>query len=387
MEAITVQCKRRICLALCSMLMLSVLGGRCTLPRPIRIGFAGELTGRRAELGVDGRDGAQLAVETINAAGGVANRSIELVVRDDLGTPEGAREAAQELIDQDVVAIVGHMTSAQTVAALPVTEAAGVLMLSPTASTPELSGKDDHFFRVNPTHSLAAHLMARHIFQEREISRIAVIFDIDNRAYSDSYRDAFVGAFAEEGGRVVGEASFSSADEPDFASLLTRLQVPEPEGLLIIASPFDTALIAQRVQIDGWELPLFASGWAETETLLRNGGSAVEGLEIVMNYDENSQTPAFLDFAARYQERFGRLPTFAAAQSYESVWVLAAGLERTGGRPEGLAQALLSIGTFDGLSATIRMDPFGDVVRTLFLITVRDGAFVTVESIDPEDVR
>ena len=379
--------KRGICLALCSMMILPALAAGCALRRPIRVGFAGELTGRRAELGVDGRDGARLAVETINAAGGVAGRPIELVVRDDLGTPEGAQQAARELIDEGVVAIVGHMTSAQTVAALPVTEAAGMLLLSPTASTPELGGRDDLFFRINPTNLLAAHLLARHIFQEREVSRVALIFDTDNDAYSSFYRDAFAAEFEDAGGLVVGEASFSSADDPDFAPYLAQLRAAEPEGLLIIASPFDTALIAQRARIEGWTLPLFSSGWAETETLLRNGGTAVEGIEIVMNYDDNSQTLAFLDFANRYQERFGRLPTFAAAQAYEAIGVLAEGLERTGGSAEDLPQALLSIGAFEGLSGTIYMDPFGDVVRTLFLITVRDGAFVTVESIEPERER
>lgn len=376
---------KRICLTVGSIMILSALWAGCTLRRPMQIGFAGEITGRRAELGVDGRDGALLAVEALNATGGVAGRPLELVVRDDQGTPEGAQEAARQLIEEDVVAIVGHMTSGQTMAALPVTEAAGVLLFSPTTSTPDLSGRDDHFFRINPTNSLAAQVLARHIVRERGLSRVAVIFDTDNAAYSSSYRDAFVPAVEDAGGQVVGQVSFSSADESDFAPLLAELRAAEPDGLLSIASPFDTALIAQRARIEGWTLPLFASGWAETETLLRNGGAAVEGMEIVMNYDSGSQTPAFLDFATRFEARFGRPPTFAAAQAYETVMVLATGLERTGGRSEGLAQALLDVGTFDGLSGTIRLDPFGDVVRTLFLTTVRDGAFVTLGSIEPEE--
>jgi branched-chain amino acid transport system substrate-binding protein len=367
--------------------ILSVLGVGCVLRRPIPLGFAGELTGRRAELGVDGRDGALLAVETLNEAGGIAGRPIELMVRDDRGTLEGAQDAARQLIAADVVAIVGHMTSEQTLAAYPVTEAAGMLLFSPTASTPDLSGRDDHFFRINPTNSLAAQVLARHVIQDRGLSRVAVILDTDNAAYARSYRDAFVETVGDIGGLVVAEASFSSADESDYESLLMELHAADPEGLLIIAAPFDTALIAQRIRIEGWTWPLFASGWAETETLLRNGGSAVEGIEILMNYDSNSQAPAFLDFAARFEGRFGRQPTFAAAQAYETVMALAEGLERTGGEAAGLPQALLDIGTFDGLSSTIHLDPFGDVVRTLFLTVVRDGNFVTVASIEPEEVR
>lgn len=379
--------KKEIYLTACSILLLSLLWTGCTLRRPIQIGFAGELTGRRAELGVDGRDGALLAVETLNRAGGVAGRPVELVVRDDLGTPEGAREAARQLIAADVVAIVGHMTSEQTLSAYPVTEAAEMLLFSPTASTPVLSGRDDHFFRINPTNSLGAQVLARHIIRDRGLSRVAVVFDIDNAAYVRSYRDAFVESFENEDGLVVGEVSFSSADEPDFGLLLSELREAELEGILIIASPFDTALIAQRARLEGANWPLFAAGWAETDTLLRNGGAAVEGIEIVMNYDSNSRDPAFLDFAARYQERFGRLPTFAAAQSYEAVIVLAAGLEQTGGGSSGLPQALLDIETFEGLSGTIHIDPFGDIVRTIYLTTVEDGEFVTLASVEPEEAR
>ncbi|CAG0964133.1 partial Leucine-, isoleucine-, valine-, threonine-, and alanine-binding protein, partial [Anaerolineae bacterium] len=115
---------------------------------PIRVGFVAQLTGVQAELGVQERNGVQLAVEEINAAGGIAGRPIELIVQDDLGTPEGAQAADRELIGAGVVAIVGHATSAQTISGLAVTNPARIVMLSPTATTPELSGLDDYFFRI-----------------------------------------------------------------------------------------------------------------------------------------------------------------------------------------------------------------------------------------------
>lgn len=123
----------------------------CTGKEPVRMGFVAQLTGIQAELGVQERNGVQMVVEEINAAGGVAGRPIELIVQDDLGTPEGAQAADHELIKAGVVAIIGHATSGQTVAGLAVTNPAHVVMLSPTASTPELSGQDDYFFRIAQT--------------------------------------------------------------------------------------------------------------------------------------------------------------------------------------------------------------------------------------------
>ena len=131
---------------------------------PIRIGFVADLTGKQAELGVQERNGVQLAVEKINAAGGVAGRPIELIIRDDLGTPDGAKRVDQELINLGAVAIIGHATSGQT-RGLQITNSANVILLSPTTSTPDLSGKFENFFRVYPTFSDSAKGFAKHIYE------------------------------------------------------------------------------------------------------------------------------------------------------------------------------------------------------------------------------
>jgi len=370
---------------LCAAVIGASLLSGCASRRPILVGFAGELTSKHADLGLHGRDGAQLAVETLNVADGIAGRPIELLVRDDLGTPEGAQAADRELIDAGVVAIIGHMTSGQSMAALAVTEEAGMVLLSPTALTPDLSGLDDHFFRVNLDNSLQARTLARHIYQHHGMSRIAAIYDTDNAAYTETFWVAFAEACCALGGQVTGEESFSSAEEPDFAPLVAELYASDPEGLLIIASALDTALIAQQIRLNAWQITLFASAWAQPETLPQNGGQAVEGIEIVMNYDSNSQKSAFLEFQAHYQKRFGRAPTFAAAQAYEAVLGLAAALEKTGGQAEGLPQALLETQDFEGLIGTISLDKYGDVVRTQFLVTVQDGQFVTLAALEPEE--
>jgi len=362
----------------------------CQGQAPIRVGFVGELSGRQSDLGVHERDAAQLAVDDVNARGGVTGRKIELVVRDDKGTPQGAQAADRELIDAGVVAIIGHATSGQTMAGLPVTAEAGVVLLSPSATTPDLSGLDDLFFRVVPTHLDQAQILARHVHENRGIEHIAIVFDTDNAAYSQSYRDAFAAVFQALGGQVTGEVSYSAAEEPDFEPLVTQLQAAtarlssrrSPDGLLIVAPALDTALIAQQTRLLDWEPALFASAWAQTEVLIQNGGRAVEGLETAIVFDVHSQAPAYRDFQARYQARFGRLPTFAAGEAYEAVRVLAAALEKTGGQAEGLPQALAQIRNFQGLIGNLSLDEYGDASRTHFLVAVRDGQFITLEALE-----
>ncbi len=375
--------KKRIIGWLCITILVAGLLNGCADRKPIYVGFAGELTGKYSDLGVHGRNGAQLAVDEINEAGGISGRRIELLTRDDLGTPEGAQAVDRELIDAGVVAIIGHMTSGQTLAALPITQEAGIVLLSPTASTPDLSGLDDHFFRVNPDNSLEARTLARQVYQQHNLARLAVIHDSSNAAYTHTFWTAFAKAYRALGGQVAGEVSFSSSEETDFALLIAELYPTESEALLIIASALDTALIAQQTRISGWHTTLFASGWAQTEALPQNGGQAVEGIEIVMNYDSNSPKPAFLDFQTRYQNRFGRAPTFAAAQAYEAVLVLTAALEKTSGQAEGLPQSLLETQNLEGLTGSISLNEYGDVIRTQFLITIQNGQFVTLTAIEP----
>lgn len=370
----------------CSGIMLVVcwlMVQGCSTKDPVRIGFSGELTGRNADLGVHGRNGAMLAVESLNQNGGINGRPIELLVRDDGGTPEGARTADTALIEAGVVAIVGHMTSGQSVAGLTVTEKAGKVMLSPTTSTSRLTGIDDHFLRIQPTITAAASGLARLVRSQYRIRQLAIIADEDNRAYSEAFQQAFRSAFDETGGQVTAAVGYSSSSQPDFDRMLLPIITPDMEGLLIIASSQDTAFIAQHARISGFSGQLFSSGWAQTEDLIHDGGQAVEDLIMVADYDTDSQQPAFQHFGKRYRERFGRPPIFAAAQAYEAVMVLAEALKQTRGDEAGLKQALLNIRDFNGLVGTITMDPYGDVIRTQFVVTVKNGAFQTVSAIGP----
>ncbi|HBW34104.1 ABC transporter substrate-binding protein [Desulfosporosinus sp. BICA1-9] len=355
------------------------------MKKTILIGFAAQLTGVQAELGVQERNGVQMALETINATGGVDGRKIELIIRDDHGIPEKAQAADRELIKAGVLAIIGHTTSEQTLAGLEVTNPAKVVLLGPTVSTPDLSGIDDYFFRVYPSFKNSAQAFAQYIYQRSGITRLAIIYDSDNAAYSKTYCSTFSSKYQSMGGAITSEISFSSVAQSDFSPLLLKLSASKAEGLLIIASDIDTALIAQRTRLMGWQTPLFTSCWAPTKTLINNGGQAVEGIKFEQAYALTSQSPTLLDFQARYQTRFGQAPSFGAALAYDSFLVLAAALEKTGGRPEGLRQALLETHDFQGLMNTFSFDRFGDVERPIYLSTIRDGKFITLEDLTLTD--
>lgn len=348
----------------------------CSGKKPVLVGFVAQMTGTQAELGVQERNGVQLAVEKINTEGGIAGRKIELVIRDDFGIPEKAQAADEELIKAGVVAIIGHATSGQTMAGLKITNPAKMVMISPTVSSPALSGLDDHFFRVYPTFKDSAQAFAEYVYKTGGLKRLAVIHDTDNAAYAKTYSSTFSEKYVALGGVISGEGSFSSKARPDFSPLLTRLRGGKAEGLLVIASDIDTALIAQKTRIMDWKIPLFTSAWAQTETLISNGGKAVEGLKLEQSYALSSSTPAFVEFRNSYQSRFGNAPSFGAAFGYEAAMVLAKALKKTGGSSAKLKEALQETRNFQGLMDNFSLDQYGDVQRPFYLSGIENGKFV-----------
>ncbi len=373
------------CLIVTSLLIgiTALLPVSCTKSKPVLVGFAGQLSGVQAELGVQERNGVQLAFSEINAAGGIDRRQVELLVQDDLGTPQGAQAADSELIKANVVAIIGHPTSAQTLAGVLVTNPAKVVMLSPSTSTPALTGKDDYFFRIVQTMTAQATHSAKYLYNDRNLRRVAVIYDTVNAAYTTAYLDAFAAEYNSLGGKVVAKTSFSSKNKPDLIPLIKQLRTNNPDFLLIIAPDIDAALIAQRVRSIDWQIPLFTTSWAQTETLINNGGKAVEGMEIELISAVSSKNPEYRDFTKRYEDKFGRSPSFGAVLGYEAAQVLAAALQKTGGKAEGLKPALLGIKKFRGLSDEFGFDKYGDAVRPIHLGVIRDGKYVSIGTAKP----
>lgn len=347
----------------------------------IIIGFSAQLTGSQSELGVQQRNGVQLAVEEINDSGGIAGRKISLIVEDDFGIPEGAEFGDSQLIKKGAIAIIGHTTTAQTLEGLKVTNPANVIMIGANITTPELSNLDDNFFRVSTSFKSSSQNFAKHIYEDKKIKSIAIIYDRNNMAYSNLYATIFANEFQALGGKITDKVNFSSSDDSDFSPLLCNLDKYKPEGLFIVASDIDAALIAQKTRLKNKEISMFATGWAQTEALISNGGKAVEGMEIEQGYDLNNQSSVFIDFKSRYKARFGNEASFGAAYGYEAALVLVEALKKTHGNKNGLKEALLETTNFNGITDTLSFDKFGDVERSWYISTIHNGKFIMIDKL------
>lgn len=345
---------------------------------PILVGFSGPLTGVNSDLGVQGRNGAQLAIEHINAQGGIAGRQLELLSSDDGPTAESARETDAALLRKGVVAIIGHMTSNQALAGLPVVEQHGAVMISPTASTPLLTGKRDGFFRLMPDNDSWANATADYALAQG-LKTVSVIYETTNQAFAGSFVDGFALRFEAGGGSLQQRVPFTSSQRDTLESAAIRALATNPDAIVLAASARDTAALAQFIDVHDTPRPvLLSSSWAYTREIFLAGGKAVEGIVFSISYVPDDNREGYLAFRKAYTERFGWEPNFAAAFAYEGVHVLAAALTRTGGKPQGLREALAQGYPVQGISESITLDQYGDVQRQPYIVTIRNGEFVTI---------
>lgn len=349
----------------------------CTPPEPIRLGFIGGVSGRVADLGIGGRNGAALAIELRNKAGGVNGRMVELIVEDDRQDPEVAKQAVARLIERKVDAIIGPMTSSMATVTVPLANAAKVTMISPTVTAPKLSGVDDYFLRVIAPTTDYARKNAEYHFNHQGRRRVAAAYDLKNSAYSESWLGDYRSTFVALGGEIVTDEPYESGDETDFAQLAERLLARQPDAVLVIANSVDTAILAQQLHKRDPSVHITAAEWAATERLTELGGKAIEGMAIAQFLDRESRQPAYVAFRDAYIERFAQEPGFAGITGFDATNVA---LDALAAKKDGqtLKQAILERGVFSGAQSEIRFDATGDASRETYMTVIRNGTFVRV---------
>jgi branched-chain amino acid transport system substrate-binding protein len=351
----------------------------CSQQEPIRLGFIGGVSGRVADLGIAGRDGAQLAVDLRNQAGGINGRKVVMLIKDDKHDMETAKREAQELIDQGVSAIIGPTTSQMAMAITPVLNKAKVVAVAPTATTEALSDKDDYFFRVCATTKVFASANANYQIKTNSMSRVAAAYDLSNRSFTEMWLNNFADAFAKGGGEVIERIGFTSGKVDSYNNIALDLLAAKPDGIVIVANAVDASLLCQQIRKMDANLPITLADWAAQERLLELGGKAVEGVTVVQTFDRRNKAPRCLEFRKMYAKRFGREPGFAGVYAFEAAnLVMDALASRVD--DESLKKAILATMPYEGLQGSFFINANGDAQRKDASISVvRDAKFVVVE--------
>ena len=347
----------------------------------IRLGLAGPLN---EPPGKGMHQGALLAIEEINARGGVLGRRLDLVVRDDAMNPARAIEVAEEFRDRtDVVAVVGHLSSGASIAASDVYNepGKGLLAISPGATSPEMSTTGEWTFRVCPSDLQQATALAEWAFHDLGRRRAVIVYV--NDSYGRGVRDAFTPVFERLGGTVLSADPYlPDLLEDDGRALdpyLERGIRNDMDALVIVGVGDEVTDILRASRRLGFQGTVMG-----TDGLMgiAAAGTVAEGVVISSGFLVDRPTPTARDFVERYRERFGELPRDGSAHAYDTVMLLAHAIDQVGTDRKAVRDFVASIGTgasaFEGVTGTIRFDQHGDAVGKGVLIgIVRDGRVVT----------
>ncbi len=346
--------------------------------RTIYIGFVGELTGRHSTENVAVRNGVELAIDLLNTEGGINGRPIKLIVKNDKGNREIAQAVDAELIEQGVAAIIGHMASQPTIAALPLINETQTILFSPTVA--RLSKQKDYFFRAAPSIQQEAKAFPSYLYHHLGIRELVGIIDTNNLDYTEALWNVISEDFKTLGGVVRYSLYIRHEDLKTFIieSGLNKLQ---PEAIMFLSGANDVALLAQFARQQGIASQFFAPVSAHNQDLILKGGRAVENMQVLSIYNPDNPYHNFHPFSQKYQQRYRQKPSYGAAYGFETVTILAHALRKTRGKAQGLSEALLNIKQFSAIQGLITIDAYGDIQRDLYIMQVKNGQFKVVHTV------
>lgn len=210
----------------------------------VKLGFSAGLSGLKSELGISGRNGAQLAVEEINRNGGIRGRKIELLVIDDKNDAKIACAVDQKLAKQGVNIIIGHMVSSVAIDTVKNAKENKVLLISPTIATDELTQTDDNFMRVIASNKVQGYSLAKAVLRETSVRSMAIVYDENNASFAKIIKESFETQMKDSGASVVATVSFKNRS--DLKRIISEVRKSKADGVLLIASAIDAGMFCQQ---------------------------------------------------------------------------------------------------------------------------------------------
>ncbi len=370
-------------LLVCLALVASSCGPAATptptpAPEPIVFGMVAPMTGDAADYGVQLETGVRLAIEEINAAGGIAGRPVELVVCDDKCDPYEASMCAQKMVaDKRIFAIIGHVCSSCTLAGAPIYEQAGLTVMTVSSTNPVITKKGwKHVFRTIAHDGMQGPLMAQFAVQELGAKRLAIMYA--SHDYGKGLLDATLPEIPKLGAEAVAVETYVPGVDKDFSAQLTKIAQAKPEALLLLTDYAEGGMITkQRLAAGLGNVPVVASAGNQHEQFIQLGGEGAEGAYVMVYFDPEKPDPKTQEFVKKYKEKYGgKMPSEQAGYGYEAPYIYKQAIEM-GATKENLHEFMHKV-QYDGLTGVTKFDETGDVTgKGQAILIVKGGQFTS----------
>src|SRR5688572_17394680 len=351
----------------------------------ILFGEYASLTGKEAAFGRSSHRGTEIAIDEINKAGGVLGKQIRLITEDTQSKEGESSTVVSKLISRDkVIAVLGEVASSRSLEAAPICQQNKIPMISPSSTNPKVTQVGDYIFRVCFLDSFQGDALARFAINTLKAKKVAIMSDVSS-AYSVGLGEFFQASFKKRGGTIVSMQKYSKNDT-DFNAQLTAIKGTAPDAIIVPGYYQEVGLIIRQARQLGIQVPLFGGDGWEAPELLQIAKEAAEGTYYTTHYSPDAQDPEVQNFVKAYRAKYNNeTPDAMAALGYDSAIVLADAIKRAGST-EGpkLRDALAATKGVKGVTGSTTIDQNRDATKPATVITIKNGKFQFVETIEPE---
>ena len=378
--------KRMLSMMAAAVLAISALAGcnKSADPKTLVIGGIGPLTGGAAVYGQAVKNGAELAIKEINAAGGINGMTVVMEFQDDEHDPEKAVNAYNTLKDKNIKVLMGTVTSNPCIAVSEKTKEDNMFMITPSGTAIECV-QYDNAFRVcfnDPTQGTKS---AQYIAEQKLASKVAVIYDSSD-PYSSGIYENFATEAANVGIEIVTAQAFTSDSNTDFSVQLKKIEEAKPELVFLPIYYEEAALILKQATSSKLDVKFFGcDGLDGVIGQLEGDAALAEGVMLLTPFvtDENDASKAF---TAAYEEAYGSTPIQFAADAYDAIYIIKTAIEKIGVKEstisvsdlcDKLKAAMLEI-EVTGLTGTMTWTADGECSKEPKAMVIKDGAYTSL---------
>ena len=359
---------RRIVLSVAVVLLAS-----CSQDSELKVGLVTPLSGEYVIYGSPVRKGVELALEELRAAGS----PIVLEVVDSTGQPEAASQALEEVIGNGAVAVIGGVMSVEALEMVPVAERYDRVLVSPSASNPQLTGISRNFYRVFPSDSREGTTMGNFAYQKLGLESAVIV--AKEETYAKGNQEVFAAEFERNGGTVVEVIEYPEG-AGDCSGLLQRVVGLDPPGVYLAAFADDIGAMIAELRRQGYSGKILTTSAFASPEAIEQTGEAADGVFLTQaGFEASSEDPRIQAFVAGYREKYGFAPGLYAAHGYDAMMILAEAIKINAGESSDLWKSMRSIRDFTGVTGTIQFDERGDVQKFPRVYVVQNGTLVDYE--------
>ena len=351
-------------------LMQIILSSHIVAAEEIKIGIMVPITGPEAAFGKDMENAILLAVSEINAGGGILGKDVTTSTSDEACDPKQATVAADNLIAEGVVAVVGGYCSPATAPTLKIFADAGVPFVIAAANSSKLTGANPgNGFQINSS-GIDQAMTAVHLFKEKRIRKLAIIHQGDG--YSADLSALTEKKWKQMGHEVVA-VEVAAKGEQSYAALVNRLRHKSPDAVFWTAYCADGALVIKQLRQGGFSKLIAVGDGSNSPKLMELAGKAAEGVYCFSN-PMVEYLPGSRIFIESYRKKFNLEPGPYSALAYDGMNLLADAITRAGAADKAaIAKALKETREFKGIAGPISFKPDNTLARSNFVVLIAKG--------------